>query len=173
MYKANMILAGIVAVGLSSFSTLSTADVVGLSAGFKFGQTVVSSEGDSPGVTTESDAAFGMNVGYAITPQWSAEFEFIKGGAEIAGPGGSLDVGTQSIAAYATYRSPGQLYLVGKIGLVKVDFTESRFGDSSESGLSYGFGGGYRLSESLGIELDYTVVEEDMDWMLLSARYHF
>ena len=56
---------------------------------------------------------------------------------------------------------------------MSLDLSAAEIPSETETGLSYGFGGGYRATPELSFELDYTVVEEDTDWLLVSARYRF
>ena len=94
-----------------------------------------------------------------------------------SGPGGSLvaDIEVSSLAAYAAWRSAGEIYLVGRVGARRSDVSSDTAGveEKSETGASYGAGLGYRLGERLSIEADYTVIGSDVGWAMLSARYVF
>ena len=131
------------------------------------------------GVDSDSDpgAAFGLTVGYGITDAWSAELEYVRGGAEttFSGPGGSLtdDIDVSSIAAYAAYRSAGELYFSARIGARRSDVSadEGAVEDDSETGASFGAGLGYRLGERLSVEADYTLIGSDVSRLMVSGRY--
>ena len=173
MHRANTLVPTAAALCLACLTSPSTADVGDVSASVKVGQARVSAFDDLAGVSADEDTAFGVNVGYEFAPNWSAEAEYVSGEVEVTGPAGSLDVDVVSIAAYAAYRSSGAGYFVGRIGYVSLDLSAPEIPSETETGLSYGFGGGYRATPELSFELDYTIVEEDTDWLLVSARYHF
>lgn len=153
-------------------STAAYADVGDFSASLKGGKTVVS---DIDGVTVEEESSAGFNFGYQFLDNWSAEIEYVTGGVVLSANVRSIDVEIVSAAAYATYRSDsGNLYFTTRIGVVQLELkSNSAVPDATETGLSYGAGGGYQVLPNLGLELDYTIVEADTDWLMLSARFTF
>lgn len=158
-------------VGVIS-STTAHADIGDFSASLKGGKTVVS---DIDGVSVEEESSAGFNFGYQFLDNWSAEIEYVTGGVVLSANVRSIDVEIVSAAAYATYRSDsGNLYFTTRIGVVQLELkSNSAVPDATETGLSYGAGGGYQVLPNLGIELDYTIVEADTDWLMLSARFTF
>ncbi len=161
----------IMALGLLGYSSMSIADVGDVSGGLKLGQTLISDLLDIPGVSQDDGLAFGVNIGYTFAPNLTAEFEYVTGGTEFSGNAGSIDADVDSTSIYAAYRSSGPLYFVGRIGVTSVKVSIDGFGSESDSGLSYGLGGGYRLMPNLTLEADYTMVDQDTDWLMLSVRY--
>ena len=67
-------------------------------------------------------------------------------------------------------------YLKGKAGILSEDISISGgfvSGGGSDTGLSLGIGAGYRLSDKFDIEFEYTIVEEDIDFISLGLNYSF
>lgn len=153
-------------------ATTAQADVGDFSASLKGGKTLVS---DIDNVTVKEDSAAGFNFGYQFMENWSAEIEYITGGVTLSANVRSIDVEVISTAAYATYRSTtGNFYFTTRIGVVKLDLkSNSAVPDASDTGLSYGAGGGYQVLPNIGLEIDYTIIDADTDWLMLSARYTF
>jgi hypothetical protein len=63
-----------------------------------------------------------------------------------------------SAALWLAYRTPHDLYAKGKVGLEYVDLSVTQVGtDFSDSsfGLSWGVGGGWRITETYSIEVEY------------------
>lgn len=174
MNRRNVIITSLlIAASMSGVSTQSVADVPGFSASVKGGQARVSAFDDFDGISVEEGNAFGVTLGYSFAPNMTAELEYVAGAAEITGNLRSLDVDVTTLALYAAFRSSGPLYFIGRLGYVSLELAAEELPDTDDTGLSYGLGGGYQLTPSLGLEVDYTVVEEDTDWLMLSARFKF
>lgn len=107
----------------------------------------------------------GIRGGYTWPAGWGMEGEFttsaVKGKARAFE--GSRKVDIQTIAGYATYRSPGDIYFKGRAGILNEKVTIGRFRDS-DTGISLGFGGGLRFSPNASFELEYTLIESDVDF---------
>lgn len=161
------------AVILCNISTMSNADVGDRFAEIKYGLTHISAFDDDADVTSEDKPAFGINLGYQFSPRWAMELEYVQGGTEIRDKFLTLDADITTFAGYATYRSAGDFYFIGKIGIVQYKLDANFTSDFTESGMSFGLGSGYRLLFNLDLELSYTVVAADTDWFMLSARYNF
>lgn len=161
------------AIGLSAYSTVSTAEPGSFSAGIKSGKALVTLFDDFSEVTSDEGVPVGFNVGYSFAPDWTVEFEYVSGSVEVSGPVRSLDTNITSTAVYAAYRSPDPAYFVGRVGFARVRFESDRVPGVTESGASFSLGAGYRLLPNLAFEADYTTVEEDVDWLMLSLRYDF
>ena len=148
----------------------------GISVGVKGGQTLISDLEDLGlfGLETDGSLAVGFSLGYALTETLHAEVDFISGGAEFSGPGGSLEADYDTVSVYSVFKSKGSLYFAGKIGITRatIDFS-SIDSEESDSGLSAGFGGGYRVSKPFSLEVEFTIVDQDLSWFLVSARYTF
>ena len=80
------------------------------------------------------------------------------------------------MAIYGTFRSEGRAYFLAKAGLVKEEIEISGGGSSvsvDDTGMSYGIGGGFKLSDKIAIEAEYTLVEEDVSYVGATARFLF
>jgi len=80
------------------------------------------------------------------------------------------------MALYGTFRSQGAGYFLGKIGILKEDLEASVSGisiDADDTGLSYGFGAGYNFNKQIGVEAEYTIVEEDVSLIAATVRFMF
>lgn len=126
------------------------AGVGDISAGLKFGKI----DADRGG----SETALGVHFGYRANARISAELEFLQ----------AEDSAADSTAIYGTYRSAGDAYFLGKIGFASIDGR----GDS-ESGLSYGFGGGIATGNNISIEAEYLVLSSDFTFLGLTAKLTF
>lgn len=161
--------------GLVSTSVVQAQDTSGAFAGPVAGIMNVDIEGDNP-------FNAGLRGGYIWNSGWGVEGEFtgslIEGEAEYRYWGGtySADLGISTLAAYGTYRSPGQFYFKGKLGYLKETVKISDDGDSfseSETGLSAGLGLGFDIMPNANVELEYTVVEEDVGFFSGSVVIRF
>lgn len=69
---------------------------------------------------------------------------------------GSWSIDTAGV--FLAYRTPHTFYVKGKAGLEYVDISVSHVGDDfsdSGFGFSWGVGGGWRLTETYGLEVEY------------------
>ncbi len=163
--------AAAMAIGLAGYSTLSTAELNRFSVGIKSGKALVTLFDDFSEVSTDDGVALGFNIGYSFAPELTVEFEYISSTTEVVGPARSLDTDVTSTAIYAAYRSPDPVYFVGRVGFASVKLESDIVPSATETSASYSLGGGYRLLPNLAFEADYTIVEEDVDWLMLSVRY--
>lgn len=106
----------------------------------------------------------------------SAEGEFTttlsKGDVNYFGVTGNWDVTT--LAGYGVFRTHGPIYLKAKAGLLYENVGASVSGFSatgSDTGLSFGIGGGMRLQGGQSLEVEYTIIESNIN--LLSVGYNF
>lgn len=82
----------------------------------------------------------------------------------------------QTFALYAALRTGKDVYLKAKAGLANWDLTLSGGGTADDTGLSYGFGGGFKLSNGHTLEIEYSVIEGDSgnsDITMLGVNYLF
>lgn len=89
-------------------------------------------------------------------------------------PGGGWDIDT--LAVYGAYRTAGPWFLKLKAGYLDEDINVSAGGSSisgSDSGLSFGAGGGVRLGNKAAFELEYTVIEDDVNFFSIGYLTHF
>jgi len=110
----------------------------------------------------------GFQAGYDMGNNLSVEFEYMSGETEA----GSTDIDATNTAVYATYRSAGQGYFLGKVGFLKEELDGGGVSES-DTGLSYGLGGGFNVNKKFAIEAEYTIVEEDADLFAVTARMKF
>jgi len=86
--------------------------------------------------------------------------------------GGDWDVTT--LAGYGVFRSSGPLYFKGKAGLVYWDASidAGPFGTYSDDDIdiSFGVGGGFKISDKTALELEYTIIESDLDFLSLGFK---
>jgi outer membrane immunogenic protein len=118
----------------------------------------------------------GLLVGLEFGENWAFEAEYLNSGkADMDYQLGAIDtakIKVQSLAVYGAYRSSGQLYLKGRVGIVSnnVDITDiqcsgsfcinSLFDDGA--GFALGLGGGFVISEGLKIEAEYKLLNKDI-----------
>lgn len=88
--------------------------------------------------------------------------------------GSELDIYT--LAFYGVYRSAGSFYIKGKAGLIYEYLNISSFIfplEGEDIGISLGVGGGFRISNSVNLELEYTLIESDIDYISLGMTFKF
>ena len=81
------------------------------------------------------------------------------------------DIDTQAL--YGVVRFGDQWYAKLKLGLLREKVSFSPGGSDSETGLSAGFGGGWRLAPNIALEAEYTRIEEDVAFWSIGGRYAF
>lgn len=155
----------------------NTAMAEGLYLGAKIG--VV--DADVSGFDDATNA--GVTVGYQFAPvseniSWALEGEFTTtvsdGDISVFGSNGSWDVDTQAL--YGVLRIGGDLYGKLRLGYLREDVSASVAGvsaDGSDDGVSGGLGAGWRANEQLSVELEYTLVEEDLDFYSVGLNFAF
>lgn len=137
-----------------------------------------------PGISELDDATnIGGVIGYEIGEAsdnltWIVEAEFTTtasdGDVEVLGLSGDWDVDTQAL--YAGVRVGTDLYAKLRLGYLRKDVSVSIAGfsaDGSDTGASAGIGGGWRLNESVGLEVEYTFIEEDLDFYSFGVNFSF
>ena len=89
------------------------------------------------------------------------------------------DLGVTTLAAYGVFRSPGRLFFKGKMGVAYEYLTASFTGafpldvDGAGMSISFGIGGGVRITERLIAEIEYTLIEEDIGYASLGVNWFF
>lgn len=125
---------------------------IGVLAGFEFWDLdagTIGIEGEYTNTVSEGDATFG-----GISGEWDIE----------------------TYAIYGVFRTRGTLFFRGKIGYLHEDVSSSVGGFAavgSDSGLSLGIGGGLKLGYFVDLVLEYTIIEEDVDFLSLAFNYYF
>ncbi len=115
----------------------------------------------------------GLTVGYGRGAfAGEAEFTTTLFPGESALPGVEWDMTT--LALYGVYRSPGKVYFKLKAGGLYEQVTFNAMGvnlQDKETGVSAGLGMGYRIDNQARVEVEYTMVDEDVS--LLTLGYLF
>ena len=144
--------------------------------GVKAGQMML--DADDAGDATNAGLVAGYRLSEGDFGTFAIEGEFTtaisKGDITILGVPCDWDVVT--VAMYGVYRSAGDVYFKGKIGVLNEDATISVAGNSvseSDSGTSFGIGGGFRVGQSGSLEVEYTIIEEDIDFLSIGYSCNF
>lgn len=127
------------------------------------------------------DAASNIGVifGYAMVRDvrgafaLEGEYTLNLSKGDIAGGG---DWKVETLAVYGAYRTADTVYLKAKAGALRQDVRcrgSSRDICGKDSGLSLGAGVGWRLNRKIGLELEYTMIEEDIGFLSLGYFTHF
>lgn len=160
--------------GLTFSATAQAADSP-LYLGLKAGKVMID-------ISAYDDAnSTGLVLGYKISDNadgsLAVEGEYTKSSTAditVLGIKGEWDVDT--LAVYLAYRSGGDLYFKGKVGYLNEDINVNIVGatiSGSDSGMSYGVGGGWKLGKKAALELEYTVIEEDANFVSLGVNFNF
>lgn len=87
---------------------------------------------------------------------------------------GDWDV--ETLAAYAGYRTAGPWFLKAKAGFgwwdLNVDGPATP-AEADDTDFTFGVGGGFRLNERTGIELEYTQIESDITSLMIGYFTRF
>lgn len=134
----------------------------------------------------EADNASAVSLigGYNLGNGFAMELELIptteadisiKGGAVV----GTIEV--QTVAVYLAYRLPfanNTVYFKAKGGVLneqveaKVNGLSGSYKES-DSGLSVGLGAGYNLNKNISLEAEYTIIEQDVDFLGAGINIRF
>jgi outer membrane immunogenic protein len=120
-----------------------------------------------------------LQLGYHFTNNWAAELQYTNSlsGSEVTvnndyGYGYrssfTIDVTLQTIAAYGVYRGDGDVYFKGKMGLL-----QEKVSGVIDTGLSVGAGVGFNLFDSAALELEATLIEQDITYFSASLNFGF
>ncbi|WP_078083391.1 porin family protein [Microbulbifer mangrovi] len=127
--------------------------------------------GDSP-FNAGIRAGYTWNSGFGLEGEYTTSL--VDGEARFNSGWGDFrwDYSISTFGAYATYRSQGDLYFKGRLGVLNesIDFGGEK---ESDSGLSAGLGLGFNLSETVNLEAEYTLVEEDVDFWSGTLVFRF
>lgn len=118
-----------------------------------------------------SPTNIGILAGYKFSrflPGLSAELDITESISD--GEVLNTSLGVASTGLYLAYRTAGPIYLKGRVGLMKAELT----GDfaESENGESFGVAIGLDLP-LFGLELDYTLIDDDVGFTSLVIIYNF
>ncbi len=153
----------------------ANANAEGVYGGLKY----INAQTDVSGLDAATNA--GLLLGYEFGKddlRFAVEGEFTKtvsdGEGTISGFPATWSVDT--MAVYGVVRYGKEFYVKGKAGYLNEDAKISAGGVSSsgsDSGMSYGIGAGYRATDSVAIEAEYTIVEEDINFLSLGVNIAF
>lgn len=166
------------AIGLVALSPVRAQQAVNpMYFGFKAG----TMDADVSGFDEASN--WGVLLGFTLYDQAEAgslalEGEYTRsfndGDVRIAGLRGDWNV--ETLALYGAYRTGGNVFLKAKAGWASRDVSVRGPGgriEGDDSDFSFGAGGGVRLSRKAGLELEYTVIEDDLNFLSLGFFTHF
>ena len=153
---------GITVILFFAFSSMAYAD--GITFGAKTGPMQVDISGaDDP---TNAGVAVGYELG-VVLGDIGFEGEFTTTMSE--GSVGNQDLSIDTVGVYATYRSPGFLYLKARTGFVRWD---ADYGSNSDDDTVTSMGLGIGLSLALiKVELEYTQIDEDIDFISIGVQF--
>jgi len=98
----------------------------------------------------------------------------IKGDVGLFGFNGDWRITT--LAGYGVFRTDGPMYFKAKAGLLYEDVSVSVAGipgafNGTDTGLSFGIGGGMKLSGGQSIEIEYTIIESDVNFLSIGYKF--
>lgn len=96
----------------------------------------------------------------------------IKGDANYFGFTGHWGITT--LAGYGVFRTDGPMYFKAKAGYLFEDVNVSiggATGYGSDSGVTFGVGGGMRLSGGHTLEIEYTIIDSDVNFLSLGYKF--
>lgn len=131
--------------------------------------------------STKPLVASGVYYGYSLDENVSLEAEAnvgIAGGAYNDGTGNYGNFNIWTIAAYAAYRHPftSTFYGKGKFGLLFENITNHTRSEKlvrQDYGFSGGMGLGFHVQQKLTLELEFTLLEQDIYYSGLGVHYKF
>ena len=153
-------------------------DKTGPYVGIKGGQFEIDINANN---SIEDPSAFGFVAGFKFNRFIGLEFERNEtDDAEVKGWYSSVDkLSITTTALYFVFRTPGDVYFKVKSGILReeVDTTchSCYYDDGSENdtGLSLGVGLGFMPVESVSLEAEYTLIEEDVGYLSAGINFHF
>jgi len=136
-------------------------------AGAKIGSVDI----DVPGVSNATN--LGVTVGYNINKNVAIEGELTTSMSD-GDIEGFLDYSVNSYAVYVAGRFGDKAYFKVKGGYADTEI-DTDFGSESDSGFSFGIGGGYKISDQASIEAEYTQLYDDNDFSIdfLSVGFNY
>lgn len=170
------------ALCLTLFSTYGIAgDKEGVYVGIKAGTLKV--DVSDTGLDADNANTFSLVGGYQFSNKFAAELEFIPT-TDIDVNLGGVKAGTvsvQTVGVYGAYRIQPDgtpAYFKVRLGLLseQVDGKSSITGNStssSDSGLSFGVGAGFDVASNMMIEAEYTLIEQDVDFISVGLNVKF
>lgn len=121
------------------------------------------------GDNNDSALNIGAVIGQPVSRDfsWEAELNFSVADGEV-GPDNNWDI--NNIAGYAVYRSPGDIGFKAKAGLTYFD---THTNNDSGTSLSMGIGAGFKMGKSGMLDVEYTQVNDHVDYISVGYLFHF
>lgn len=126
------------------------------------------------GNTDAVAATFGYKLNNSFAIEGAITTTGTDGDVTFQGVQGTWNLTTSAL--YAAYRSSGDVYFKGKIGYLHERVNSSIVGTSfsgSDSGGSYGIGAGWRPGDKLTLELEYTRIDKDANFVSLGVNFGY
>ena len=165
-----------IAKGLAAAALVCSSAASAAQGGAYWGATVGLMDIDD--YNADSPLNVGLRGGYTLPSGWGFEAEYtnslISGEAD-AWNGREYrdyDVDIQTLAGYATYRSYGDVYFKGRLGLLYED-VDFGWGSADDTGISLGGGVGFNFGPNTNVELEYTLIEEDVNFWSATMALNF
>ena len=122
-------------------------------------------DGDNNDSALNIGAVMGQPVSRNFS--WEAELNFSVADGEV---GTNSDWNIKNIAGYAVYRSPGDIGFKAKAGLTYFD---SDLNNDSGTSLSLGIGAGFKMGKSGMLDVEYTQVNDFVDYISVGYLFRF
>lgn len=131
----------------------------------------------------DSAASIGIVLGHRFSDRFALETEFTQtapdGEARISS-GEALDRGrweSATLGVYAVGRWGRKLYTKGRMGLLYEDIEVTDMSGisnrNSDVGMSIGIGGGYQLAKNYNLEVESTLVDQDLSIVSIGMNARF
>jgi len=163
----------VTALALATAAAPAALAAEGTDQGFYAGLIVGNNSVDVSGADVDDGTSIGLLLGYRLAA--NVGIELATGNSEHdfpAVPACTMEIDT--IGVYGAFRSAGSAYFKGKLGFLSEDVSADCVGmTASDSGMSYGLGGGIRVGGNGAVELEYTQIEADVSRLSLTALYNF
>ena len=112
-------------------------------------------------------------IGYNFGGGSAIELERNSADIDVA----SFQIDMDNTALYYAFRSEGDAYLKVKAGILKEELSASSCGgcdvEDDDTGFSAGIGGGLNLGSMAQIEVEYTIIEADIDYLSAGLNIRF
>jgi len=170
-------------VGLTFSSTLFAAEGTDIYLGASYNTVSI----DFANASVKDTGGIGLVFGIDFGKNWAFETEYINSGkADMDYSVGNIEsakIQLRSLAAYAVFKTAGKVYFKGRAGLAAnlVDITDikcsgslcinSLFNDGA--GLAFSAGGGVMITKAMKLELEYKLINSDIDIFGLGLVYAF
>lgn len=165
----------VLALALAGTAGFTQADSIG---GFYVGAKTGHMNFDVSGI--RNDRGDGLFLGY----EWLAgdqlgiavEYEYTTTSADarVSGLPGDVDLDTHAL--YAALRYGETVYFKAKAGILREEADIKVAGvkvSDNDTGFSGGVGAGYRFSPNFMVEVEYTIIEKDVDYLSIGAAFKF